>query len=807
MNSRKTIGLFFEGLADKYQAGILKGIKEQVICQDINLICFPGKHINSTNNFDYMANILYRITCKNNINGLIILSSTIFQFLSKSEILEFCKSYSHIPIISVGLQVPDIHNIVVESKYGIEQLFSHLIDFHGYKNFVFIKGPEGHEEADFRFNTFKSILKKYSITLQPENIIKGNFLKGSGIRELHKLLTEKKQNIDVIAAANDNMAIGVINDLRKMGINVPVDIAVTGFDNIIESRYITPPLTTINQPLMELGKDAVQLLMKLLNNEEIPYKTKLQSKLVIRQSCGCFSRRVNQIFQFKKESLKALNEINISNLYKIILKELQSSYQYSYNIDEIGNNIKKLLKCLKSDIKTDNFPAFILLINDLLQSSFFNRTDIAFWNDVILIVHKNVLYCLNTNEQLKAESIFEQAYILISEAVSRQEAFKRVQEEQHYQRLQIINAELITAFDIQQLLRIIGKGVLELDISRFFVVLYDNKNIHPEWSRLHLAVMDEDIKIPGSRGIRFPTKELLPSTFVEKKNRYTFILNALYLKEEQLGYIISKVGPDDPLVYLSLRDQISSAIKGADLMLQIKSHTDALEQQVAKRTIELKRVNERLLADIEKRKYLEKEIIEISSKEQKRIGQDLHDDLCQSIAGISVFASALGDRLKRKNIEDANSAYKLSGMMNDALEQTKKIVRGLYPTLLSDSLKSALNDLALRMAERYKIPIELEIKDTLKIPESVSIHLYRIAQEAISNALKHADADTVKLSLNKINKKIVLRIIDDGRGLSEHSIREHGIGLDIMQYRANIINGTFSIRRNGEKGTIITCIV
>lgn len=802
----KTIGLFFEGLADKYQAGILKGIKRQAIESDINLICFPGKRIKYKNNYEYMANILYRIAGRDNINGLIVLSNTIFQFLTKQEIKDFFNSYFGIPIISVGLKMQGIHNILVESKSGIEELFSHLIDFHGYKNFVFIKGPEGHEEADFRFNTFMSILNKYSITMDQDNIIQGDFTKGSGIPQIFKLLSKKERKIDVIAAANDNMAISAIDALIKKGIYVPADIAVTGFDNTVESRYITPPLTTIHQPLLELGKKAVTQLLELIENKEIPLTTKLQSKLIIRQSCGCFSRRVNELFQFKKSIEKQRNLTDKQKLIKLILKDLNTANQHSFTaLDETGNYIEQMVERVLKDLESDKFSEFIIYFNDLLQSLFFNNADIALWKDIVLVMHKHILSSIERNKRAKADMIYEQAYLLISEAVSRQEAFKRVKEEEYYEKLEKINAELITAFDMQRLLKIIAKGVQELDISCFFVVLYDNKNKNPEWSRLHLAVIGNDVKIPGLEGIRFPTKELIPKDFLNTKNRYTLIMNALYLKDEQIGYIVSDAGPDDPLVYLSLKEQISSAIKGADLMLQIQDHTNYLEEQVAERTIKLKRVNERLLADIEKRKYLEKEIIEISGKEQKRIGQDLHDDLCQSIAGISVLASALGDRLKQEEIKEADFAYKLSGMMNETIEQTKNIVRGLYPTLLSDSLESALNDLVSRIGEHYSIPVKLDIQNRVVIPESVSIHLYRIAQEALSNAIKHAHADCITLSLCVIDKNIVLRITDNGCGLKEQP--GSGIGLDIMQYRANIINGTFSIRKNGDRGTVITCIV
>ena len=162
----------------------------------------------------------------------------------------------------------------------------------------------------------------------------------------------------------------------------------------------------------------------------------------------------------------------------------------------------------------------------------------------------------------------------------------------------------------------------------------------------------------------------------------------------------------------------------------------------------MKRTTIMLPEDIKKRMLLEKEILEISEKEKRRIGQDLHDDLCQVLSGISMRASTLGDRLKKLEDINADFAYDISSMMNDSVDKTKKIVRGLYPSKLKYSLESEFNELISTLNDSYPIKIKFDCDKKINIPESISLHIYRIAQEALNNSLRHSGANLINISLS-----------------------------------------------------------
>ncbi len=807
MKNRKTIGVFFEGLIDKYQLGIIKGIRENA-GKNVNLRFFPCGHVQSSE--QNMSNILFKIAGKENIDGLIILSNTIFRYFSNKYIKEFCDSYADLPIINVGLIIPGIHSVIVKAESGTSELFDHLINDHNYKNFLYIKGPEEHQEADHRFNLFKNVLKKNSIDFNDNFVIHGDFIKGSESKELERIFKSKDaKNIDVIAAANDNMAISAIESIKEIGYNVPTDFAVVGFDNIIESRYIASPLTTIHQPLESIGRKSISLILKKINGEKIPEIVKLDTKAIIRQSCGCFSRKVRQIY---KSDLILINYSNLKLDAKKIYYEIIKSqiFKLLNNVDEIKfikNEIKKLLEYLLEDLKNTKFSTFIEYLNELIRHFLIKDIDISFWDDLILIIREKIITFLTKDELLRFESIMEQSRVLISEVTYRNEALKRVMIIQHAEKLQRISSELNTEFDFNELLQIIGKGVIELGIPNFFLSIYDNDNECPEWSKLYLAVINGEIKTFGTQGKRFQTKNLLPEAFNDKTKQFSYIIDALYFKNEKIGFITTEYTVDDPLIYTSLRNQISSSLKGASLMRKTKNHTEQLENEVLRRTADLNNANLKLQEDIRKRKLLEKVILDISEIEKRRIGQDLHDDLCQILSGISMRASTLGDRLKKTNDNNADFAYDISSMMNDSVDKTKKIVRGLYPSNLKNSFVTEFNELINTLNNSYSAKIEFECDKKIEISEETALHIYRIAQEALNNSIKHSGADLINVTLNVINDKIVLRVIDNGSGFTEYKTKNKGFGLEIMQYRTDIINGSLTIRKNGESGTVLTCIV
>jgi PAS domain S-box-containing protein len=210
--------------------------------------------------------------------------------------------------------------------------------------------------------------------------------------------------------------------------------------------------------------------------------------------------------------------------------------------------------------------------------------------------------------------------------------------------------------------------------------------------------------------------------------------------------------------------------------------------------------------DITERKRLEKEILEISEREQRRIGQDLHDGLCQHLAGIELMSQVLEQKLIRRSKAAAAKAAGIAKNVRDAIGHTRLLARGLSPvTLESEGLMSALHELALNTKKIFHVACRFECDPPVLVQDyPAATHLFRLAQEAVSNAIKHGKAGRILIRLKEERGRLALSIIDNGRGFPVEMPKSKGMGLRIMQSRAGMIGGTLAIGRNAGGGTSVT---
>lgn len=217
---------------------------------------------------------------------------------------------------------------------------------------------------------------------------------------------------------------------------------------------------------------------------------------------------------------------------------------------------------------------------------------------------------------------------------------------------------------------------------------------------------------------------------------------------------------------------------------------------------------EGIARDITERRRLERELLEISNREQRRIGHDLHDGVCQQLVGISYLTETLADRLQEKGASESADAERISYLLKSALTQTRGVARGLFPVRLAENgLGSALEELAANAATLFRIPCDFTCEDAPEtVDNAIALHLYYIAQEAVANAAKHGRAKNVHLTLEPLKDRYALTIQDDGAGFSVAGARPAGMGLRIMHYRARVIGATLEVNSRPGAGTIIRCL-
>jgi signal transduction histidine kinase len=209
---------------------------------------------------------------------------------------------------------------------------------------------------------------------------------------------------------------------------------------------------------------------------------------------------------------------------------------------------------------------------------------------------------------------------------------------------------------------------------------------------------------------------------------------------------------------------------------------------------------------LEERRQLERDIVSVSEHEQQRIGQDLHDGICQQLAAIGCAARVLAEDLQAQGIQAAHDASLIEGSLRMVVMEARNLARGIFPVHVDRSgLAAALEDLGKMMSSLTGIPIV--VNDCVDVPldaPEVSMHLYRIAQEAVANAVKHSGATEIHVGMKLADEMLELRVEDNGKGMPR-STRGDGMGLRTMHYRAQALLAVLAIEPRPQGGTLVSC--
>ncbi len=212
---------------------------------------------------------------------------------------------------------------------------------------------------------------------------------------------------------------------------------------------------------------------------------------------------------------------------------------------------------------------------------------------------------------------------------------------------------------------------------------------------------------------------------------------------------------------------------------------------------------------LEQNSALKQEILRISEREQQRIGQELHDGLCQYLAAIACAAKCLRDDLEERVLPEAKAATEIETLLNDAVRQTRSLARNIFPVQMDEAgLPAALEDMVATTNRLMSVAVSFETRGEIRIRDpQVAMHLYRIAQEALNNAIKHGNARQIVIALYGNDERLRLVVSDDGRGFQQKPLLQAGMGMKTMQYRAREIGADLNIGTTNGAGSTVTCTV
>jgi signal transduction histidine kinase len=305
--------------------------------------------------------------------------------------------------------------------------------------------------------------------------------------------------------------------------------------------------------------------------------------------------------------------------------------------------------------------------------------------------------------------------------------------------------------------------------------------------RVHKDGTILDFKKGKNLGRELSSRKIIGMKVAKLPERYHFIPNELVRQGMRNGLHVLRTGRTQIFEHRITR---GNTIFYYEVLLTVSGEDEVLG----------------IMRDITERRRLENQVLEISEWEQQRIGQDLHDSLSQQLAGIASLGKVLEQRLKAKSMEEAHDASEIISLIDDAITQTKGLARGLYPIRMEDiGLMNALGELARTVEKLFTVSCHFEYDAPVLIHDTINaIHLYRIAQEAVNNAIKHGRASDIVIGFVTDKGTTNLTITDNGVGFRKAHRDMKGMGISTMKYRADMVAATIDIRSD-KNGTTVSC--
>ncbi len=547
---RQTIGVVIDILVDGYQRTLFESMAHTAREQGVNVIAFVGGLLPSPH-FDLIS--------PKNVDALVVVG-TIAHRVGPEGLTEFCRRFSEIPVVSIGVPVEGVTSIVPNGTAGVTALMTHLMAEHGRRRIAFIRGL-GADGAE-RYEAFRHSLNEFGVEFREELVADGAYLKESGREAIKVLCDERRVTFDAVVAANDYMALGAVEALEARGFTVPKDIAVVGFDDLVDARNSVVPLTTVQQPIRELGRRAIKALLRQLSGRPLSEIPPIICHPVKRRSCGCvvetpFTRRPSnpaQKFASTESALLGRRELVLSDLLRTAQGELGD---VGYHWEE------RLFDGIVDELRGASGNPFLSANEELSRRVSRSSGDVSTWQRVLAALRHHVLDCIEDNQQLRsaAENAFNDALLVSANVVGREESRRRTELESLLRNVIQTGNALVTARGQDEIARIILRHLAATKIPSCYLVQYSDDS--RDRSQLLLGY-DENLDTPGpSEPVEFDTPTLVPEGLLPMERATAYVLPELGDPGKPSGFALFEYDQREPLVFEALRDQINAALQAA----------------------------------------------------------------------------------------------------------------------------------------------------------------------------------------------------------------------------------------------------
>ncbi len=567
-SSRPNLALLVDLVGNSYQRDLIDGAMRAAGERGANIWIFVGGRFQDEE-LRRGENIVYQQVSKSALDGVVAVMGSLTNELGRAPGERALRNF-RMPAVSIGLTITGVPSVGVDNRSGLIQLCEHLVKAHGYRKFAMIAGPAHNEESQERIAVCHDTLEGLGAALPEQRVTRQGFTAQAGFDGLRELVDKRRallDTLDAIVCASDLIAEGALRGLSDRGLSVPGRLALTGFDDQERARYLNPPLTTVRQPVSELGYSATRYLMQTVNGRSVPFTETLPSSLVLRRSCGCMppetrlsearadeqdermSRRPGRpaasLLQ-RRETLQAA----LSTAARGQLKSLGLGWE------------RRWVAAISADLQSKDGNTFLSTLDSTLRKSGQPRAELDVYFDVLAALRRELLRdVVERDLASKVEDLLHAARFLTSSAGEWLEVNRWLVA------TETLNAALSAVARLTQVARQesfwdqLEQELRGLAIHTCFVTRFAGGGL--ERSQLVWAYSSRETVSSHLRGQEFETSALLPSRLATRQRDDAMIVRPLLDGGQPLGTLFISYHAPNIAAYDALSAVIGSALAHA----------------------------------------------------------------------------------------------------------------------------------------------------------------------------------------------------------------------------------------------------
>ncbi|NSW51173.1 MAG: response regulator [Anaerolineae bacterium] len=740
-----------------------QGVMNAGLERNINLLYVSGSEFTR----DPQA-VLYDLIDHRHIDGILAWQSFVSVNATAEEFLEFLSSYENTPVVTVETKVGKYPAVMIDNYFGMRKLIDHLVSVHNYRKIALLDESMWH--ATYRTSAYEQIMSEYHIY---DPALK---LTETQLDERIRRFPDQPLGFEFLITTVDGSALRLLEKFRNAGIRVPEDVGINGYNDGKQVRLTRPAITSVSLPFYRMGYQSTSILHDQIQGRPVPSLTYIPLGLSIRQSCGCANQMISRLNDAAPRALPfsavwaqrgriIRNMLNASDIHhrtrlRVWINQLLNTFLHTLSEEQTDETF------------LDAFEEIINEFNGLGEENMdFNHILTAMRNELLPYIEQDNLF--------RFENLLEKARVITAQ--------KAVQVLEERNQLYLARTQVLREIEranmlgqsFEQFISNLSQVLPRMEIPGFYLMTYDSPE-NPLGNATLLFAYRNGRQVPlPAGGITFSSRQLLPQSIQDMIDSQIFIIEALHVEEDQVGYLVFETDntttESEGMIYSIFSTQIGSALKGIKLRDEIR-HAWRLSEERRASAEEANRLKSRFLSLVSHE--LRNPINLIINNTQ------LAAEILQEQNGADSTQQEQTARQKTYLERITQSARYLNALIGDVLDLTSTQMGRIKLAKQSVNMNRFIGEIAditEQLAGEKNLSVTTSIDETLPTVMIDPGRMNQVMLNLVSNAVKFTEAGTIHIAAHKDGDFVSILIRDTGIGIP---LEEQGLIFNEFQQSA-----------------------